>query len=448
MPRSAGDEGGVDDIDVVEARGEQTLQGGGGEQPRIERAGLAFVGNGDAVDAARCDLSGEAADLLGKGQIGPELRHVLRRDRGRVDRVQNRAGQQVLGHLLRDLDRDVLLRLDRGGAEVRRRDHLVPGEERVVLLRGLLLEHVERGTCHMAALDGAHQGRLHDQPAPRAVHDADAGPGPGQRIGVDDPPRLVRERDVQGDDVGLAEQLVHRRQCHAEGGGAVRREVGVEGDDPHLEPLGKGRDDGADGAAADDSERLVAQLHTHEATALPAALAGGAVGLRDAPRQRAHHRDGVLGGGHGIAVGRVHDHDAALGRGVYVDIVDAGARAAHDLEPARLRQQIRGHLGRGANHEALVVSDDLGQCLGREARLHADLDAALGERLHGDLAHLICDQDSRHCLRIPAGRISPLPAGAPRPRPNRATVSALRDRRVAPCRRSRCEAPAGRPGGS
>ena len=158
---------------------------------------------------------------------------------------------------------------------------------------------------------------------------------------------------MQRDDVGFAEQLVHRRQRHTEGGGAVRREVGVEGDDPHPEPLGEGRDDGADGAATHDTERLVAQLDAHEAAALPAALAGGAVSLRDSTRQRAHHGDGVLGRSDGIAVGRVHDHDAALGGRVHVDVVDPGAGAAHDLEPSGPVHQLRGHSGRGADDKAL-----------------------------------------------------------------------------------------------
>ena len=329
-----------------------------------------------------------------------------------------------------------------------RRDHLVEREERVVLLCRLLLEHVERRARHMAALDGALEVRLHDQPAPRAVHDADARLGFGQRIGVDDPPRLVRERDVQGDDVGVAEQLVHRRQRHAERGGTVRCEVGVEGDDPHSEPLGEGRDDGADGAAAHDSERLVAKLDAHEAATLPTAVAGGAVGLRNSSRKRAHHGDSVLGRGHGIAVGRVHDHDAALGRGVYVDVIDAGARPAHDLEPDRLRQQIRGHSGRGADDEALVVADDFRQRRGREPRSHADLDAALGERLHGDLADLVCYQDSRHRVRSPAsgGSARSLPAhlvpGPIEPRCQRFEIAAL-DRAAAPDAKPRRGGPVG-----
>ena len=341
----ASDEGGVDDVDVVEARAEQTLQSRRREKPRIERAGLAFVDDRHAADTTFCNLAGKAPDLLGEGQVRAELRHVLRRDRGRVDRVEHRAGQQVLGHLLRDLVRHILLRLDRGGPKVGRRNDLVQGEERIVPRR-LLLEHVERGTGHVAALDGDLEVRLHDQPAARAVHDAHAGLGLGERIGVDGPPRLVRERHVQGDDVGIAEQLVHCHQRHAEGGRALRRQIGIAGDDPHPEPLGEGGDNGADRAAADDAEGLVAKLDAHEAAALPPALARGSVGLRDAPRKRAHHRDGVLGCGHGVSVGRVHDHDAALGRRIHIDVVDSGAGAADDLEPGRPFQQLRGHFGR------------------------------------------------------------------------------------------------------
>ena len=77
------------------------------------------------------------------------------------------------------------------------RDHLVERKERVCPCR-LLFEHVERGTGHVAALDGALQVGLHDEPAARAVHDAHTRPGLGESISVDDPPRLVRQRHVQG----------------------------------------------------------------------------------------------------------------------------------------------------------------------------------------------------------------------------------------------------------
>ena len=97
-------------------------------------------------------------------------------------------------------------------------------------------------------------------------------------------------------------------------------------------------DDRADIAAADDAERLVEELDAHEAVLLPLAGMGRGVGFGDLAGERHHQRDRMLGGGDGIAEGRVHDDDAARGGGRDVDIVDADAGAADDLELAPPRR--------------------------------------------------------------------------------------------------------------
>ena len=53
-------------------------------------------------------------------------------------------------------------------------------------------------------------------------------------------------------------------------------------------------------------------------------------------RQRQHESEGVLGDGDRIAAGRVHDHDAALGGGIEIDVIDAHARASDDAQLGRL----------------------------------------------------------------------------------------------------------------
>jgi hypothetical protein len=115
--------------------------------------------------------------------------------------------EQVVGHLLGDLAGDVFLRLGRCRAQMRGADHLRQTEERV-LDRGFGFEGVDRGTGHMARPDRLGERRLVDQPAARAVDDAHPRPGPGQRPGIEDPPRLVGQRHMQGDDVGAAQKRV------------------------------------------------------------------------------------------------------------------------------------------------------------------------------------------------------------------------------------------------
>ena len=90
----------------------------------------------------------------------------------------------------------------------------------------------------------------------------------------------------------------------------------------------------------------------------PLARAHGRGGLRDAPRQREQHGDGVLGGGDVAAAGRVHHHDAALGGRVDVDVVDADAGAADDAQLVGPRDHVGGHLGGAADDERVVLADD------------------------------------------------------------------------------------------
>ena len=93
----------------------------------------------------------------------------------------------------------------------------------------------------------------------------------------------------------------------------------------------------------------------------------------------------MLGGGDGIAEGRVH-HDDALGRRRRdVDVVDADASAADHLQVGRPFENLRRHLGGGSDHEAVVVADDLGELVLvlAEVGLEIDLDAAILEDLHG-----------------------------------------------------------------
>ena len=113
----------------------------------------------------------------------------------------------------------------------------------------------------------------------------------------------------------------------------------IVGDDLHLEAMGAVGDDRADIAAADQAERLAAQLDAHEAVLFPLAGLGRGVGLGDFAGQREQHGDGVLGGGDRVAERRVHDDDAARGRGGDVDGVDADAGAADDLQAGQRRVQ-------------------------------------------------------------------------------------------------------------
>jgi hypothetical protein len=87
----------------------------------------------------------------------------------------------------------------------------------------------------------------------------------------------------------------------------------------------------------------------------------------------------VLGGGDRIAEGRVHHDDAARRGGGDIDVVDADAGAADHLQPLGALEDLRRHLGRRADGEAVILADDLGEpiLVLAEIGLEVDLDAAV-----------------------------------------------------------------------
>jgi hypothetical protein len=93
----------------------------------------------------------------------------------------------------------------------------------------------------------------------------------------------------------------------------------------------------------------------------------------------------MLGRGDRIAERRVHDDDTAARGGRNVDIVDADAGAADDLEIGRGGDQLFGDLGGGADGEAVIMADDFEQLVLvlAELRLEVDFDAAILEDLDG-----------------------------------------------------------------
>ena len=137
---------------------------------------------------------------------GSQLRCFFRRDRREVHRVRDRAAQQIIRHLLGDLQRDILLRLGGRSAEVWRADDIGMTEQRV-FLRRLFGEHVEGGAGDLTGIKRHAQRRFIDQPPARAIDDAHALPHRRERGRIDDVLRLLGERRVQRDEVGALEQL-------------------------------------------------------------------------------------------------------------------------------------------------------------------------------------------------------------------------------------------------
>ena len=267
---------------------------------------------------------------------------------------------QRRGDLLRDHDSCPVLRLGGRSGEVRRDDDLRQLEERArVRLR---TEHVEGGAGHLAGPNGRDERLLVDQVAPRRVDDANAVLHPLERRGVEQPLRLVVEREVERDDVGLRVDLLERRsRLDPELAEPVGRDEGVVRHHAHPESERAVRDLASDPSQAEHAQRLPRELDAGEALPVPDPRRERGVRLRHVAREREQERDRVLGGGVDRRLGGIRDHDAATGRRVDVDVVHPHAGAPDDLEPHGAFDERGVERRRRAHDDRVEVADDRGQ---------------------------------------------------------------------------------------
>ena len=290
-------------------------------------------------------------------------RGTLRARGWEVDGVLDDAELEVVADLLGELDADGLLRLVGGTGDVRGEDDVVELEEGGVL-EGLVVEDVERGPGDLSGLEGFGEGLLDDEFAAGAVHDADALLHDLERGRVDEAFGLAGEADVQGEVVGLLEDLVDGDEGDVVLAGDDGGDEGVVAEDVHAEAGGAAGDFEADAAEADDAEGFAAQLGALQGFFLPLAGVHGGVGAGDEAGHGDHEAEGEFGDGDGVGAGGVHDDDAAMGGGGDVDVVDADAGAADDAEFGGGLEQLGVRLDGGADDEGVGVGE-----LGGEAVL-------------------------------------------------------------------------------
>ena len=200
---------------------------------------------------------------------------------------------------------------------------------------------------------------------------------------------------MDGDDVGLLDDRVDVDQGDAVEGGLLGGDERVVADDVHLQaagPVGHGL---ADLAQADDAQRPAAQLDAGEGAALPLAPAHRGVGGGGLVGQREHQGDRLLGRRDGVAGRGVDDHDAGLGGGLEVDVVDADAGPADDDQAGGVGEDVGRDLDLAANQQRVVVADDRGELFGRQPDLLVDfvvgaedLEALLGQGLGNEDLHV------------------------------------------------------------
>ena len=350
-----GEQRGVDVGDgVLGDVGEQALERGELPDRHVVRGDLAAHLDVE-LHRHRAGEGGEhPAELLDEVDAGAHL--LGDRAAGDVDGIRHEVTAQGQAHRLRHGDTGLLLGLLGRGAEVRGDDDRLVGEERAVGAR-LGGEDVEAGAGDAPLGDGVGEGLLVEHATAGGVDDAHGRLDLGERLLADQADRLGGLGQVDGDEVALGEQLVEGDQAGAEHAGALHRDVGVVGEDldaEALEPLG---DELADAAEADDADLLLEQLDAAVLAALPGAVLQGLVGRRDVAGAGEQQADGELGGAGDVGGRCVDDHDAGLGGGLDVDVVEADAGAGDDLQAPGGGDGLGVHLRRGADEDRVDVGE-------------------------------------------------------------------------------------------
>ncbi len=334
--------------------GEDTGDCGVADEIGFAAGDAAGVGDLDVLEVAGGGVREEVTEPLGHLDVGATSMYSSCERRWQVDGVLDDAELEVVADLHGELDADGFLGFVGGSGDVRREDDVVEIAEDGFLER-LLVEDVERGAGDLAGLEGFGEGGFDDELAAGAVDDADALLHDGDRGGVDHALGLGGEADVEGEVVGLLEDVVDGDEGDVVLAGDDGRDEGVVADELHAEAAGATGDFEADAAEADDAECLAAELPGPEGIFLPLGLMHGGVGAGDGAGHGDHEAEGELGDGDGVGAGGVHDDDAAVGGGVGVDVVDAYSGAADDAELGGGLKELGVGLDGGADDEGVGV---------------------------------------------------------------------------------------------
>ena len=219
------------------------------------------------------------------------------------------------------------------------------------------MKDVEGGAADSATGNAFGESIFNDELAAGAVHDADAGLHDGDGLPVDEAFGLGGEADVEGEEVGLAEEVVDGDEGDVVLAGDHGRDKGVVADQGHAEGAGAAGDLETDAPETDDAEGLAAELGALERFLVPLAGVHGAVGGRNFTAHGDHEAEGELGDGDGVSAGGVHDDNAVAGSGVGVDVVHADAGAADDAELGRVLEQRGVDLNGGADDQGVGVPE-------------------------------------------------------------------------------------------
>src|SRR5712692_1527202 len=356
---AAGERADVDLVHIITARGfEKSFQEVPADRVGGQFGGFAAVGDDDLVVSFRSDLGEQPAEFFRQRQERFHDGVGLGVEVGEVHRIADRAVQKVVRDRLGDLDPDVLLRLLGAGAQVGRHDDLRQTAQRKVFGRRFGFVNVERGAGHLAALDRFVKVGLVDEAAAGAVDYPHARFHLREGGGTDQTFGFIAHWQVHGDEISARVNLFQVfDQLHLQGLGARQRQIRIVRQHAHAESRGPAGHFAADSAYPKNAEGFVVKLDPLKRLAVPLPGFHRGMGLRNVAGQRHQHGTGQLGGGDGVAAGRVHDHHAVLRGRFDIDVIDPDAGAAHDFQMRSGLDYLARDLRFGADDQGVGVGD-------------------------------------------------------------------------------------------
>ena len=139
-------------------------------------------------------------------------------------------------------------------------------------------------------------------------------------------------RQVNGDKVRAAHQLFKLNQLHAQGRRTRGVGIWIISDDFCFKRCQALREQLTNVAKADDADGLAEDFHALERRTLPFCITQGCICLRNLTCRRQQQGNGVLTRGVNIGGWCVDNHDAACGSCGNVNVIEANACAAYNLE--------------------------------------------------------------------------------------------------------------------
>ena len=304
-------------------------------------------------------MRGEGSQALRQSRIGSHRAIRFFGHGGHVDRIHRHAFVEILDQMLRQTHCDQLGRLFGGAADVRRGQHLIQSQQGLAGFGRFGLQNVQRGPGDLAGFNGVAQ-RLHvHQFAASAVDDPHAGFHLGEGVFIQHAHGFGGQRDVQGDVVGLGVKFfaAHQRDAEIRRGFGV--DIGIVGDDLHLEPACAAHHFASNAAETHHAQRLAAQLGSQESFALPFAAAGGIDGLGDLTGHGQHQAERVFRHRDGALTRHVHHQDARRCGRVQVHKVRSHTRERDDPQLLRCVDLRRRHFHRARCQQDIGIGQML-----------------------------------------------------------------------------------------